>query len=337
MRRTAPALALYILAPFVAEFLLGDFPLTMLWLILPLSTMYGGGALLIRETVRRTGRGWPTIVLLALAFGVIEEGLLTQSLFNPDYVNAHLLDDGFIPSLGIAIPWTIGVLTIHTVWSVSAPIALVEEATGPRRTTPWLPTPGLIASAALFLAGCFAIFSSTYGESHFMAKPGQLIVSAVVAIALIITAFLLPRRSFAPLPSPQPWAVFAFAILAGVAFFSAELLPVWLRVAVALTVLAAVATLILRWSAAPAWGAWHRFALATAALLTYAWHSFFQTPVEGGQAVLNLVTHIVFTVVALLIIWYAHRRVRVHEATATAAELGGRLSAPWTDGRTRTP
>lgn len=91
MRRRAPAFALYFLAPFVAEFLLGDFPLTDLPLILALAPLYGGGALLIRETIRRSGRGWPTMVLLSLAFGVFEEGILTQSLFNPDYVGAMVL------------------------------------------------------------------------------------------------------------------------------------------------------------------------------------------------------------------------------------------------------
>src|SRR6185369_5595553 len=75
MRRTAPVFALFFLAPLVAEFFLGDFPITMLPLILVLAPMYGGGALLIREVVRRTGRGWPTIALLALAFGVFEEGV----------------------------------------------------------------------------------------------------------------------------------------------------------------------------------------------------------------------------------------------------------------------
>src|SRR5690242_1417016 len=102
MRRVAPAFVLIFLSPFVAEFLLGDFPVTMLPSLLFLAWMYGCGALLIRELTRRAGRGWPTMALLALAFGVLEEGLVTQSLFNPNYVNAHLLDEGFVPSLGIA-------------------------------------------------------------------------------------------------------------------------------------------------------------------------------------------------------------------------------------------
>src|SRR3954447_5405677 len=143
MRRLAPAFALFFLSPLVAEFILGDFPVTSLPAVLFLAPMYGGGALLIRETTRRAGRGWPTMVLLALAFGVLEEGLVTQSLFNPDYVNAHLLDVGFVPALGIAVPWTVFVLTLHTVWSISTPVALVEEATRRGREQPWTRTPGL--------------------------------------------------------------------------------------------------------------------------------------------------------------------------------------------------
>jgi hypothetical protein len=56
----------------------------MLPALVVLAPMYGGGALLIREVVRRRGLGWPSIILLALACGVLEEGLITQSLFNPD-------------------------------------------------------------------------------------------------------------------------------------------------------------------------------------------------------------------------------------------------------------
>ena len=59
MRRVAPALVLYVLSPFVAEFLLGDFPVTMLWLILLLGPMYGGGALLIRELTRPRAEAGP--------------------------------------------------------------------------------------------------------------------------------------------------------------------------------------------------------------------------------------------------------------------------------------
>jgi hypothetical protein len=42
---------------------------------------------LIREITRRTGRGWPTILLLGAAFGLVQAGLIDQSLFNPGYLD----------------------------------------------------------------------------------------------------------------------------------------------------------------------------------------------------------------------------------------------------------
>src|SRR4051812_21970095 len=170
MRRVAPAIALFFLSPLVAEFLLGDFTLAQLTFVLALAPAYGGAAVVIRELTRRAGRGWPTIILLALAYGVVEEGLETQSLFNPNYLHAHLLDHGFLPALGIAIPWTLFVLSLHTVWSVSTPIALVEEWTS-RRATPWLRLPGLIFFGVMAVAGARLPLALSHPGRALLAPP----------------------------------------------------------------------------------------------------------------------------------------------------------------------
>jgi len=132
--RLFPVAALAVFAPLMAEFVLGDqylsgridagqqigeFVLYVLW--------YGMAAVLIREIARRTGRGWPTILLLGLGFALVEEGLLTQSLFNPHYLGLDLLSYGQVGWLGIGLPWTVFVLTLHVVWSIATPIALVES------------------------------------------------------------------------------------------------------------------------------------------------------------------------------------------------------------------
>jgi hypothetical protein len=85
-RSVLAAVTLFFVAPLVTEFLLGDFPVTWLPLLIMLAPMYGGGALLIRELTRRSGRGWPTILLLGVAYAIIEEAFTTQSLFNPHYL-----------------------------------------------------------------------------------------------------------------------------------------------------------------------------------------------------------------------------------------------------------
>src|SRR5215208_7980839 len=72
--RMAPVLLLLVIAPLVAEFLLGDVTLASLPALVLFIPLYGGGALLIREVVRRRGGGWPAIVVFAAAFGVVEEG-----------------------------------------------------------------------------------------------------------------------------------------------------------------------------------------------------------------------------------------------------------------------
>ena len=81
--------ALFFLAPWTAEcswggFTAQEFP----FVVMILGPLYGGAAILIREYARRSGAGWPAIVLLATAFGVIQAGLVDQSLFN-----THFLDD----------------------------------------------------------------------------------------------------------------------------------------------------------------------------------------------------------------------------------------------------
>jgi len=139
--------------PRPSEYLLGNLPITMLPSLVALAPLYGGGALLIRELTRRAGRGVPTMLVLGIAYGLVEEGVTTQSLFNPDYANSHLLDDGFIPALGIAGPWTLFVLSLHAIWSTTASIVVAEACAPSRRTEPWLRTPGLVVTGVLFVMG----------------------------------------------------------------------------------------------------------------------------------------------------------------------------------------
>ena len=122
--------------------------------ILPImAAMYGSGALLVREIARRKGGGWPMIAVLGLAYGVIEEGLITQSLFNPDYLHLRLLEYGYLPGLGMAIPWTLFVLTIHAVWSIAVPIGFTESLFPRRREEAWLGRIGIGGFVLVFLIG----------------------------------------------------------------------------------------------------------------------------------------------------------------------------------------
>lgn len=314
MSRIAPAVILFFLAPFVAEFLLGNLPITMLSSLIVLAPMYGGGALLIREVVRRTNRGWPGMIVLALAYGVLEEGITTQSLFNPNYLNAHLLDYGFLPSLGIAIPWTIFVLTIHTVWSISVPIALVEVLFSKRRTTPWLGRPGLALTCILFAIGIIATTAITLSTDAFIAPVPQLAGAVIAIIILIIIAFSLkPDEPFYidTHPAPNAWSVGVFALIASSIFMLIPHPPAWWIPVVLYVILGIVVFIVIRsWSRRRGWGDWHRLALAGGALLTYAWHGFPQPSVFLGNSTVDLIGNAIFAAAAVILILIAARRLQ---------------------------
>src|SRR5580698_1142951 len=236
LRRVAPAIGLFFVAPLLAEFLLGDLPIKLLGVIIILAPLYGGGALLIREAVRRTGRGWPSIFVLAFAYAVFEEAFTTQTLFNPNYLNLnlHLLQPAYIPALGIGIWWTVFVLTLHTVWSISVSIALVEALVPDRATTPWLRAPGLTVTSILFTLAAIATTAQQIKTSHFVASRAQFCVSALVCVVAIVAAFLLPARPAPRIPGsvPGPWLIGAAALLAGSIFLVVPSVWGWTAVAI---------------------------------------------------------------------------------------------------------
>ncbi|PRY59731.1 DUF998 domain-containing protein [Glycomyces artemisiae] len=327
-RRIAPALGLFVLAPFVGELLLGNLAISEFGLALLLAPLYGGGALLIRETARRAGRGWPAMVLLAAAYALIEEGPVDQLLWNDAYAGHDLLHgESFLPAIGMNVGLTVTILALHTVWSICVPIAVVEAFVPDRRTEPWLGVPGLVVTALVYLGGVNLVFWGTLAEEDFMASPLQFASIGVVIAALIVLAFRVGRDPRPPLPgpAPSPWAVGAASLIGTSAFWGpANLVTAdwyeWVNVAVWCVVAVAGTVLVLRWSRMDDWRPVHVFALAAGATLTYAWTAFPVQPETPGSATLDLVGNTVFAAVAVLILIGAGRAVTRHAGGAVALD-----------------
>jgi hypothetical protein len=313
MSMKIPAVILFFLSPLVAEFLLGNLPITMLPALLVLAPFYGGGALLIREAVRHTRRGWPSIFLLGLVYGVFEEAFTTQSLFNPDYLklNLHLLDPAYIPALGIGAWWTIFVLTLHTVWSIATSIALAEALVPDQATTPWLGRIGIIVSGALFVFGAVATTYLTLKHDRFVASPWQFASAAILCVALTVAAFRLPK-SISARPSgwvPNPWLAGTGALAAGSCFMLIPQKWGWGAVAVYMILDFLMIAAAFRWSQREGWDGRHRLGLAGGAALAYAWHAFLQPPVIGGGGrTIILIGNTVFALGAVVLLTIAARR-----------------------------
>ncbi|MEO6993986.1 MAG: hypothetical protein ABI273_10175 [Lacunisphaera sp.] len=300
-RRIAPALGLFFLAPFVAEFLLGNISISAIFALLFLAPLYGGGALAVREIARRCGRGWPTMVLLALAYGLIEEGVVIQTLFNPNYLGLHLLAEANIPSLGMGGWWTPFVLTLHTVWSISVPIVIIEALFPDRRETPWLGKTGIGISIFLLLAGGAVIHFAMNKQDPFKASPLQLIstIAAIGVLGLLAFRFKkgnATRRGAAP----NPWVIGIATFLLGLGFMSAHgFLSGWSVVGVYTLIYTIVIVLLTSWSRHANWSPLHTLAAGGGAMLTYACTAFPQQPVVGAKGTVDLVGNTIFAIIAI--------------------------------------
>lgn len=314
-----PALVLFFIAPLVSEVLAGSTPLDLMgspaiFLIVFLleALFYGGGAILIREIARRAGRGWLAILGLGLAFGVLEEGLITQSFFNPDYLGLHLLGLGNLFGLGWV--WITDVLALHMFWSVGASIALAELLFRHRCNDPWLGPVGLLLVCVLFVAGAIGIGYGTYISNHHFLGPWPKLAGALIVVLIVAAlALRLPKRQVAaptpPIPrAPSPWLVGAIAFVGGSIFVGVHqlykvvpTLPGIVPVAVTAAIAVAVLLLVWRWSGQPGWGVPQQLALTAGALFTYAWNGFVTIPLSDGLDVAGQVA-IDMLAVALVIV-----------------------------------
>jgi hypothetical protein len=305
VKRSLPALGLFFLSPLVAEFLLGNIPISALFALLGLAPLYGGGAVLIRELVRRRGWGYPSVVLLALAYGVLEEGVTTQSLFNPNYVDQHLLAPGHIGFLGMGAPWTVFVLGLHTIWSITVPIVLVESMSR-RPREPWLGKIGLSVYGALFVVGIIATTAIQLGMDSFVASPAQFAGVAVAIVALVFLAARVGRRA-QPRTSgtvPPVWvlAVAGLAVSSGWMVTSDAIKNGWLGAAAMLAIDIVAAAVLVTFSRRSSWTQKHTLAVSGGALLTYAWHAFPEKPVFDAPHSTDLIGNAVFALLAVALL-----------------------------------
>jgi predicted membrane protein len=320
-----PVLALLVLAPWAAECSWGGFPVQDLPLVVVfLGPVYGGAAVLIRETVRRTGGGWPVTALLAAAFGIVQAGLVDQSLFNRQFLDdTQFAEQGraaagtLVPGTGVSAGQFLDFVGNHVVLSICVPIMLVEALVGPeRRRRPWLGRRGLAGVAALYVLGSLLIFADDGGRKGFLLSPAQAVSAAALVLALVGVAMLPrwrrePRRR--PGPVPGPLVLGCVVLAAHLVTWSVSGWPgVGLRLAVTGLVVAGVLT----WSRRPGWGRRHVVAGWSAGLLAAvagAWIAPTYAPTSPASAVLG---DAAVTAVALVLVTAAHRRARAEDRAA---------------------
>jgi hypothetical protein len=172
---------LLIFVPVVAELLSGSTPFFTFFnpfVFLVYVGFYGLGALLIREIVSHKTLNYASVLLLGAAFGVLEEGIILKSWFDPTWMGA-VITSKVLRVYGISVLQPFANVCYHAVVSITAPIMLIESVTS---KNPWLSRRDILVVSVLFAVS--ALLLSRF--NNYTIIPGYYVLGIVLFVVFCV-------------------------------------------------------------------------------------------------------------------------------------------------------
>ena len=308
--RLSPAIALWLIAPIFGELFSGSSPLNEY--LNPFTTilfgmLYGSGAILIREFIIRRKKGWISMLLLGMAYGIFEEGLMVRSFFNPDWMDLGSL--GVYGRVwGVNWVWAEHLTFFHALISITASICFVEMIYSNQRAESWVRPHGIIIHGILFL------LTLPIGVSLMPYKTPVywLLFCSILIALLILAAWIAPAnlKETAARNIPRPRRFWWAGMLGFLIYFFGlyaisenNLLPFVVSMGFAMLYCLVLLWLVLHWSGnTHQWDDRHRMALIIGSLSFFL---IFGPLTTGGLYPVMYFSNPVF----LLLLWLAYRKV----------------------------
>lgn len=266
---------LLLLAPFISEVLSGSTRTSVLFVFVPEVMVWGVGALLCREMVRRWRAGAVSLLMLGLALSVAEEFIIQQTSLAPLPFPGSNAAYGRM--WGVNLVYLLFMLGFESVWVVLLPVQVTELFFPRLADRPWLRTRGLIVSCVFFLLGCrIAWYGWTQQARPRLHAPPYHLPAGLMALgfaliaALVVGAYLVRRVRVGPREgrTAPAWVAALAAFVMGLAWFALisqnfipkPVEPFWIMIVAGVFWAALALALFLWWSSAPGWSEVHRFA-----------------------------------------------------------------------------
>ncbi len=193
---------------------------------------YGAGVVAIREVCLRWRKGWGSVLLLGLAYGILEEAIGTKTFFDP-----HSPPVGYLGIfghwLGVNWVWAVLLTLFHSLYSIAIPILLFHLAFPQYRGRRFFSDRGLVATAAILVATVGAT-SPFFDPNHYWEGWGLVLAALAVMLLLALSAWRAPADLLTPWREGPTWSArrllglglfFSFAFFL-VAYSLPRLLPV---------------------------------------------------------------------------------------------------------------
>jgi len=284
--RWAPVFTLLILAPVVAEVLSGATRLSFIFVLIPEIMVWGCGALLARELVRRWHGGSTNLLLLGLGLSVAEEFIMQHTSLAP---LPWVTSPAYGRASGVNWIFFLFMLVYESVMVVLVPVQLTELIFPNRRNQPWLKKAGMTISSLVFVLGSsIAWFLWTQNARPHVfhvpkyQPPFLAIFSGALSILLLTFAAYALRnvgphasRAQATSSTPSPWTVglvtlvfgFPWYLLMFLIFGPKRDIPLGVPIIAGIVWASVIFFVIQRWVSSPGWSDIHRWALVFSATL----------------------------------------------------------------------
>ena len=302
--------------------------ISVLFVLLPQISIWGCGALLIREAVRRGRRGWVSLLLLGLALAVAEECVVQQTSIAP---LVGLASHAYGRVWGVNWVYFLWALGYESIWVLVLPVYLTELIFRDRRAEPWVARRGLaLAGIALLLGSVAAWYSWTQVARKKVfhmpdyQPPLSYLLLALAAMALLVLAAFSPWARLnrdAPLDVGEPrradpwkprpwlvgWAAFAFGTpwcaLVLIGFGTVPTIPFAIPTVAGIAWASTALFVMKRWISSPEWDDLDRFAVVFGGILACMAAGFLVFAVGGGLAI-DWIGKAVLNLIAVLLLAY---------------------------------
>ncbi len=305
--------------------------------LLVLGPLYGGAALVIREVAVSTHRGWPGIVLMATAFGLLMTGVIDLSLvgeYRSDVEGwRELREPTLVGAWGVSVAPLVGWVSGHVLMSVGVPLMVLYAAAprlrGARLVGRW----GLLATVVLFSLAALAIRMDARRVYEPDPAPSAWQYGAVAAAVALALGAAFTRWGAAPSQRPgrrvwSPRAVFVATVVVSLAYGLTDYS--WWGVAVTVAALTGAAWGLGAVARSPGWGPRHVAAVAGAALVARTAIGLLAPVPPGVAAVAKYGQNAVLLAAVVAVAWWIARRTAAEpEPRAGGAEAAtGAARAP---------
>jgi hypothetical protein len=155
-----------------------------------MASLYGSGAMIVRELKIRWKKDFRALLLLGAAYGILEEGLMVKSFFDPNWVDLGMLGT-FGRWADVNWVWAEMLTIFHAVFSITIPIALVELCYPDRQKERW--TSKRLFTSLIVLIATVTVIGFLF-LTPYRPPPVQYALAILALNLFIYAAYKLPPR-----------------------------------------------------------------------------------------------------------------------------------------------